>query len=520
MRVRRLKRAFVFGTLLMFPLLAGESDAACNHYISDGTVALDHSRNAYHSELFQPPNQPWVYVAWVWRETSDVSTNHTLSAARSRDLRHWEDSCGRPKPLPIRLEDSEVIDPIPPNGGVLNNIKIGADQQGRPIVTYQKYTEVGGKRTTQVFNARLESRGWVIYQMTHWTSEWTLSGGGSLSASAQSIGFSAVNVAPNGQLYQSFRRAVTDGSAWPASGVYVLDDKDGLAISNAAYEPQFSPPPRPEAALKAGARPSGFETEFQVHTLYSRVQARWGGAQNGARQEGATPIDPTKRYFIRWESMPTNRDYPYDCLGIAQSNQGRADEVTTTCPDSFIRPLSFWAYNEKANKWESTVIDDAWGGSTATFDLLTYKDLHIVAYYNRKRQMAVATRKFGGPWRIKELESTFRGWDSHNYLTIAVDSNDDIHVSGNEHSAPLQYFRSTGLSVSSLKRAPMTGMQETHITYPRFFATPDGRLAFSYRDGASGDGDIWINVYDAPSRTWRRINSAPLFQGKATAWRR
>ena len=505
-----------FWALLIAFFWTTQSDAACRRYIPDGTVTLSHSRNAYPSDFFRPPNQPWIYVAWVWRETPDVATNHTLSIARSRDLRHWEDSCGQREQLPIRLDGSEVIDPIRPNSGLLNNVKVGADRQGRPIVTYQKYVEEGGHLTTQVFNARLEASGWAIYQMTHWTTAWTLAGGGSLPASDHNIAFSAVNVGTNGQLYQSFRRAVADTSGWPATGSYVLGDNDGLSISNTSYESQFKVPPKPAEALKSAAKPHAFETGFGANIVYSRVQAPWG--QKGTIG-GETPDDPTKRSFIRWETLPTNRDLPYDCFGRPQSKLTLADQITATCPNSFVRPLSIWTYNDTTSKWESTFIDDAWGGCTAAFDFLTYKDVQIVAYYNRNRQMTVAIRKSHGPWRIKALDSIFQGWDTHNYLTIAVDRNDDIHVVGNVHSAPLSYYRSTGLDVSSLKRLPMTGKQETQVTYPHFFATPDGRFAFMYRDGASGDGNSWINVYDAPSRRWNRIDDAPLFQGKPAAWR-
>ncbi|MCA9434001.1 MAG: BNR-4 repeat-containing protein, partial [Candidatus Omnitrophica bacterium] len=84
------------------------------------------------------------HLCWVWRDTPDCETNHTLSYARSSDLVHWENSDETPIKLPMTLETAEVVDPVPPGGGILNgNTKIGFDHEGRAVISYHKNDEEG-----------------------------------------------------------------------------------------------------------------------------------------------------------------------------------------------------------------------------------------------------------------------------------------------------------------------------------------------------------------------------------------
>jgi len=119
------------------------------------------------------------HLIWVWRNTPDASTNHSLSYARSSDLVNWEDSNGTPISLPLRLNKTEIVDPVGPKGGMINgNVKLGFDQQQRPIISYHKYDANGD---TQMFVARREANGWNSQQISQWTGfRWDFGGGGSL----------------------------------------------------------------------------------------------------------------------------------------------------------------------------------------------------------------------------------------------------------------------------------------------------------------------------------------------------
>lgn len=122
----------------------------------------------------------WFHLSWVWRDTPDAATNHDLSYARSRDLVRWERSDGTPLPLPIRLGDAEVVDPVRSGGGMINNnTPIGFDVAGRPVIAFHKYDAMGN---TQMFVARREAKGWRVVQASDWKGfRWDFGGMGSLN---------------------------------------------------------------------------------------------------------------------------------------------------------------------------------------------------------------------------------------------------------------------------------------------------------------------------------------------------
>jgi len=164
---------------------------------------------------------------------------------------------------------------------------------------------------------------------------------------------------------------------------------------------------------------------------------------------------------------------------------------------------------------DTVPIEPVWSGHRVGFCLLTHEDHQFVAYYDADRRMTVAGRSLNRKeWTIARLDSTL-GWDSHNYVTLAVDREGCLHVSGNMHVAPLIYFRSDKpLDVQSLRRVPaMTGQAESRVTYPQFFRTAEGLLLYMYRDGSSGNGRRLINAYDEKTRTWRRYLDTPLLDG-------
>jgi BNR repeat-containing family member len=159
-----------------------------------------------------------------------------------------------------------------------------------------------------------------------------------------------------------------------------------------------------------------------------------------------------------------------------------------------------------------------WSGHPVAFSLVTTGDQQLAAFYDANRQMTVAQRTLGSAtWNQVTLATTL-GWDSHNYVTMAVDSGGFIHLSGNMHGVPLIYFRTTRpLDVTSFGRVPSmvgAGADEQSCTYPQFFQSPSGALAFAYRDGASGNGNYIFNIYDTGTRAWTRLLNTPLLDGE------
>ena len=170
------------------------------------------------------------------------------------------------------------------------------------------------------------------------------------------------------------------------------------------------------------------------------------------------------------------------------------------------------------------VIDIApvWSGHPVGFALLTHGKRQFVAFYDAQRQMTVGSRDLDSDhWKFARLPSKV-GWDSHNGVTMAVDGDGTIHLSGNMHCVPLIYFRTKRpYDVTSFERIPsMVGRNEKRCTYPRFLRGTAGELIYVYRDGGSGNGSRYFNVYQPESKTWRRLFDRPLFsgQGKMNAY--
>lgn len=149
------------------------------------------------------------------------------------------------------------------------------------------------------------------------------------------------------------------------------------------------------------------------------------------------------------------------------------------------------------------------------FCLLTRGERQYVAFYDKENRMTVAVRALGDDhWQFQVLPSKVE-WDSHNYVTMAIDGSGDLHVSGNMHVVPLVYFRTEKPGdITTLRKMPMTGEQENHVTYPQFFMNHQGQLIFTYRDGGSGNGNTICNKYDLCQRAWGRLLSTPLFDGR------
>ena len=164
---------------------------------------------------------------------------------------------------------------------------------------------------------------------------------------------------------------------------------------------------------------------------------------------------------------------------------------------------------------DSLKISDVWSGHPVDFSFVARGDSQYVAYYDSARRMTVALRTIASKTvHYVTLPSTL-GWDSHNYIAMALDSAGYLHVSGNMHAVPLVYFRSTApFAIDSIKAASMVGSQETSLTYPVFFNGPSGELLFMYRDGASGNGNQIFDKWTLSTKKWSRLFDQPLFDGQ------
>lgn len=161
-------------------------------------------------------------------------------------------------------------------------------------------------------------------------------------------------------------------------------------------------------------------------------------------------------------------------------------------------------------------IADVWSGDPVGFALVTQGNRQFAAFYDANQNMTIAARTLDSTsWQLVRLP-TVVGWDSHNYIAMAIDSGGFIHVAGNMHAVPLIYFRTTApFDISTFQRVTaMVGTNESSCTYPQFIHGPNGDFVFAYRDGVSGNGNYVFNVYDVPTKRWTRLLNTPLTDGQ------
>jgi hypothetical protein len=233
------------------------------------------------SAYFSPPllgRDGFYHLTWVWRDTPDCRTNHSISYARSRDLHTWENSKGQTYTLPITLENSGIVDPVPSGGGLLNtHQRIGFDFDGRVIISYSKYDEAGN---FQIYNARLEAGEWRHYQTSDWDYRWEFAGNGTIK---MEVGMGGVEI-EDGKLVQRYSHVKKGSGRWRL---------DPLELKPIGQVP----------------------TSVRLPAELGKIELDFPGVQSRSAEDIADRRRPhlnnQTRYILRWETQPSNRDKPY-----------------------------------------------------------------------------------------------------------------------------------------------------------------------------------------------------------------
>lgn len=251
-------------------------------------------RNAYAAKPRLGPDGRY-HMVWVWRENPIASSTHTVSYGRTADLTSWEDSAGAPLGLPITLGTSDVADPVEPEGGAINNnVQVGFDAEGDPVVAYHKYDEEGN---TQVYVARPDDSedGWQQVQVSRWTGAWDFSQPGTLVFQVE------VYWAP--KLTEDGRIRLDVECQGDARTFYL--DADTLE----PLEEVASPPsvPAEVEALRSDyqhvGRPGELGTSMQVN-----LNDDSGAAGSFHARDLLPDVGEVRRDLLRWESLGENRD--------------------------------------------------------------------------------------------------------------------------------------------------------------------------------------------------------------------
>jgi hypothetical protein len=230
-------------------------------------------RNAYATAPTLGPDGRF-HLVWMWRETPDCATNHTLSYARSRDFVLWENSRGQPLALPITLATGDVIDAAPPGRGLINTtFALGFDARQRPVVVYHRYDDAG---RSQAYAARPGgAAAWEVRQISEWNFTWAFSGGGSIQTE---VSLGAPRAGRDGSLEVAFSTRQAGAGRWRL---------DGGTLARVDQLP---------------AAPATLPSELRrVQSTTPGMEVQMLSAQSGGR-----------RWVLRWETLGRNRDRPRD----------------------------------------------------------------------------------------------------------------------------------------------------------------------------------------------------------------
>lgn len=166
---------------------------------------------------------------------------------------------------------------------------------------------------------------------------------------------------------------------------------------------------------------------------------------------------------------------------------------------------------------EAVVISEVGPGWAATSvnttifrknSLVSDHQYQYISYYDSTGHVVLGRRKHAtDQWELHRTQYSGNVLDAHNVISIMIDGDGYLHVSWDHHNGPLNYARS--LKPGSLElgdKLSMTGsLEDSLVTYPEFYALPDGGMFFVYRYGASGSGNIVLNRYHHKKKQWERI---------------
>ncbi len=93
----------------------------------------ENQRNAYWQACTDKKGV--IHLSWVWRESSDVASNHDMCYAQSADGGDtWTKSTGEKYQLPVNAGTAEYILRIPQRSELINQTSIYADEESHPFI--------------------------------------------------------------------------------------------------------------------------------------------------------------------------------------------------------------------------------------------------------------------------------------------------------------------------------------------------------------------------------------------------
>jgi hypothetical protein len=163
---------------------SGQGNLVINHYSTKekkwqlrhhNLIDGEKKRNAYWQACVDVKGT--IHVSWVWRETSDVASNHDMCYARSTDGGiTWGNSKGEKYNLPINATTAEYVCRIPEKSELINQTSMYANEEGVPFIA--SYWKDKGDSIPQyhvIYNSNNE---WQVQNLGLRKTAFTLSGSG------------------------------------------------------------------------------------------------------------------------------------------------------------------------------------------------------------------------------------------------------------------------------------------------------------------------------------------------------
>lgn len=132
-------------------------------------------RNAYWQACVDDAGT--IHISWVWRESSDVASNHDLCYAKSLDNgMTWQKTNDEKYTLPITQSTAEYVDRIPQKSELINQTSMCTDDVGNPIIA--SYWKGAEDSVPQYHIAYLQAGRWQIGNVGFRKTPFSLSGVG------------------------------------------------------------------------------------------------------------------------------------------------------------------------------------------------------------------------------------------------------------------------------------------------------------------------------------------------------
>lgn len=143
--------------------------------VQDSLIDGQGKRNAYWDMTVDKKGD--LHLAWIWRETPDVSSNHDLAYARSNDGGvTWTGLDGKTLKLPITQANADYALKIPQKSNLMNPPVIAADNKGRPYISSYWSDTPNSKPRFHVLYAN--NNQWQVIQGPEAAEHFTLGGTG------------------------------------------------------------------------------------------------------------------------------------------------------------------------------------------------------------------------------------------------------------------------------------------------------------------------------------------------------